>query len=165
MDQANAIVDCDVSRLDFPLRALKARQGHGFVAVFRRVPADVTRLYVRVFKGHGAYFDVTAHEHLDGAWSARVAAACFPEAGEFRYEVHATAADGQPCAIGEGRLKVDPFSTTTVPVAVGTVQEVAQLPCAGGGFVQVVMKWDGYEWMPEAVASATANEAGEEAGE
>ena len=55
MDQINAEVDCDVSRLDFPLRAWKARQGHNFVALFRRVPADVTGLFVRVFKGDGAY--------------------------------------------------------------------------------------------------------------
>ena len=31
------------------------------------------------------------------------------------------------------------------------------VPCEGGGFVQVVMKWDGFEWMPEAALSATAN--------
>lgn len=157
MEQINAEVDCDVSRLDFPLRPFKARAGHSFVALFRRVPADVTGLFVRVFKENGAYFDVTGHEHPDGDWTARIPAACFPAAGEFHYEVHAIAADGQPAAIGEGRLLVQPFSTTSVPIAPGTVQEVAQIPCAGGGFVQVVMKWDGFEWMPEAVASATAN--------
>lgn len=161
MEHVNATVNCDVSRLDRPLRPFKARQGHGFVALFRHVPADVEKAYVRVFKENGAYFDVTAHEHRGGEWTARIPAACFPSAGEFKYEVHATAADGQPCAIGEGRLVVDPFSTTTEPVAIGTVQEVAQLPCSGGGFVQVVMKWDGYEWMPEAVKSATANEGTE----
>ena len=162
MEQINAEIDCDVSRLDVPLRPFKARQGHNFVAHFRRVPADVTKLYVRVFKENGAYFDVSAHEHPDGGWTARISAACFPSAGEFKYEVHATASDDQPTAIGEGRLVVQPFSTTTAPVPVGTVQEVAQLPCAGGGFVQVLMKWDGYEWMPEAVHSATANEGTEE---
>lgn len=158
MDQTNAIVDCDATRLNFPLRAFRARQGHNFVARFRRVPADATGLFVRVFKADGAYYDVTAHEHADGTWTARIPAACFPAAGESRYEVHATAADGEPCALGEGRLSVAPFSTTTAPVEPGAVQEVAQIPCAGGGFVQVVMKWDGYEWMPEAVASATAND-------
>ena len=161
MDQINAEVDCDVSRLDFPLRAWKARQGHNFVALFRRVPADVTKLFVRVFKSNDAYFDITAHEHPDGGWTARVPAACFPYEGDFKYEVHSTASDDQPAAIGEGRLLVQPFSTTTPPIAPGTVQEVAQIPCAGGGFVQVVMKWDGYEWMPEAVHSATANEGTE----
>ena len=161
MDQINAEVDCDVSRLDFPLRAWKARQGHNFVALFRRVPADVTKLFVRVFKSNDAYFDITAHEHPDGGWTARVPAACFPYEGDFKYEVHSTASDDQPAAIGEGRLLVQPFSTTTTPIAPGTVQEVAQIPCAGGGFVQVVMKWDGYEWMPEAVHSATANEGTE----
>lgn len=157
MDQINAEVDCDVSLLDFPLRPFKARQGHNFVALFRRVPADVTGLFVRVFKVNGAYFDVTGCEHPDGGWTVRIPAACFPDAGESRYEVHAVAADDQPAAIGEGRLQVLPFSTTTTPIAPGAVQEVAQLPCEGGGFVQVVMKWDGYEWMPEAVVSATAN--------
>lgn len=161
MEQINAEIDCDVSRLDFPLRAWKARQGHNFVARFRRVPADVTKLFARVFKANGAYFDVTGHEHPDGGWTVRVSAACFPEAGEFKYEVHATAADDEPAAIGEGRLMVAPFSTTTEPVPVGTVQEVAQMPCEGGGFVQVVMKWDGYEWVQEAVYSATANEGTE----
>ena len=161
MDQINAVVDCDVSRLDFPLRAWKARQGHNFVALFRRVPADVTKLFVRVFKSNDAYFDITAHEHPDGGWTARVPAACFPYEGDFKYEVHSTASDDQPAAIGEGRLLVQPFSTTTTPIAPGTVQEVAQLPCKGGGFVQVLMKWDGHEWMPEAVHSATANEGTE----
>ena len=161
MDQINAEVDCDVSRLDFPLRAWKARQGHNFVALFRRVPADVTKLFVRVFKSNDAYFDITAHEHPDGGWTARVPAACFPYEGDFKYEVHSTASDDQPAAIGEGRLLVQPFSTTTTPIAPGTVQEVAQIPCEGGGFVQVVMKWDGHEWMPEAVHSATANEGTE----
>lgn len=161
MDQINAEVDCDVSRLDFPLRAWKARQGHNFVALFRRVPADVTKLFARVFKSNNAYFDVTAHEHPDGGWTVRIPAACFPFEGEFKYEVHATASDDQPAAIGEGRLLVQPFSTTTDPVEPGTVQEVAQLPCEGGGFVQVIMKWDGHEWMPGAVHSATANEGTE----
>lgn len=161
MDQINAKVDCDVSRLDFPLRPFKARAGHNFVVLFRRVPADATGLFVRVFKENGAYFDVTGHEHPDGGWTVRIPSACFPNVGEFKYEVHATASDDQPTAIGEGRLQVLPFSTTTAPIAPGTVQEVAQLPCAGGGFVQVVMRWDGYEWMPEAVASATANEGTE----
>ena len=161
MDQINAVVDCDVSRLDFPLRAWKARQGHNFVALFRRVPADVTKLFVRVFKSNDAYFDIAAHEHPDGGWTARVPAACFPYEGDFKYEVHSTASDDQPAAIGEGRLLVQPFSTTTTPIAPGTVQEVAQLPCEGGGFVQVIMKWDGHEWMPGAVHSATANEGTE----
>ena len=163
MDQINAIVDCDVSRLDSPLRAWKARQGHNFVALFRRVPADVTKLFVRVFKSNDAYFDITAHEHPDGGWTARVPAACFPYEGDFKYEVHSTASDDQPAAIGEGRLLVQPFSTTTTPIEPGTVQEVAQLPCEGGGFVQVVMKWDGFEWVQAAVHHAAVNEGGSNA--
>ena len=160
MEQTNAIVDINVMRLNCQLPTFNARQGHNFVALFRRVPADVTGLFVRVFKSNGAYFDVSGHEHANGSWSVRIPAACFPVAGDFRYEIHATSADDQPAAIGEGPLSVAPFSTTTAPVEPGTVQEVAQLPCDGGGFVQVVMKWDGHEWMPEAVNSAAVNEGG-----
>ena len=157
MEQINAIIDCSVDRLNFPLRPMYARQGHNFVALLRRVPADVTGLFVRLFKEHDAYFDVTGHEHPDGGWTVRIPAACFPTAGEFRYEVHATASDDEPVAIGEGRLLVQPFTTTTTPIAPGTVQEVAQVPCEGGGFIQMLMKHDGFEWVPCAVYNATAN--------
>lgn len=161
MEQINATVDCDVARLNVPLRPFYARQGHNFVVCLRRVPADCTALVLRIFKENGAYFDISCKEHASGEWSARVTAACFPAAGEFKYELHATAADDQPCAIGEGRVLVQPFSTTTTPVTPGTMQEVAQLPVEGGGFVQVVMKWDGFAWMPEAVFAATATEGGQ----
>ena len=158
MDQINAEIDCDVSRLDFPLRTMKARAGHNFVALIRRAPADLTGLFVRIFRADGvSYFDVTAHEHPGGEWVARIPAACFPMPAESKYEIHATAADDQPAAIGEGRLVVAPFSTTTSPIEPGTVQEVTQIPCEGGGYVQVLMKHDGFEWVPCAVYSATAN--------
>lgn len=152
MEQTNAIVDCDVSRLDFPLRAFKARQGHNFVALIRRAPADVTGLFVRLFKADGSYFDVTAHEHPGGEWTVRVPAACFPATCDTKYEIHATAADDQPAAIGEGRLVVQAFSTTTTPSTPGAVQQVAELPVEGGGTVQVVMVYVDGAWQMRAVA-------------
>jgi hypothetical protein len=154
MDQINAVVDCDVSRLNIPLRPFFARVGHNFVACFRRIPSDVTRVFVRVFKSYNAYYDVSAVEHANGEWSVRIPASCFCFAGEYKYEVHATSSDDQPCALGEGKLVVKGFSTTTNPEKPGAVQRVAELPCEGGGFVQVVMKWDGYAWMPEAIYNA-----------
>lgn len=162
MEQVNAEIECDVSRLNFPRRPWYARQGHGFVARLLRVPADVTKVFARVFRANGAYFDVTGHEHRDGSWTVRIPAACFPEAGDFHYEIHGVSADDEPAAIGEGQLLVQPFSTTTTPLPIGTVQEVCQMPCEGGGYVQVVMKWDGYEWMQQAVHYATANDGTEE---
>ena len=151
MEQTNAIVDCDVSRLDFPLRTFKARQGHNFVALIRRVPADVTGLFVRLFKEDGSYFDVTAHEHPGGEWTVRVPAACFPATCDTKYEIHATASDDEPAAIGEGRLVVAPFSMTTTPVEPGTLQHVAELPTADGGTVQVVMVYNNGTWTMQAV--------------
>lgn len=150
MDQMNAKVDCDVSRLDCPLRPFKAKQGHNFVALFRRVPADVTALFVRIFRAADAYFDVTGHEHPDGGWTVRLPATCFPDVGDFKYEVHATAADDQPAAIGEGRLLVESFSTTTAPTE-GLVRQVAELPTADGGTIQVVMVYEDGAWKMQAV--------------
>ncbi|MBO7686917.1 MAG: hypothetical protein J6V72_11070 [Kiritimatiellae bacterium] len=156
-EQMNAEIDCDVARLDFPLRKWKAKQGHNFVARFRRVPADVSGLFARVFKENGAYFDVTGVESPDGGWTVRIPAACFPTVGDFKYEVHATASDGEPAAIGEGQIAVAPFSVTTTPITPGTVQVVSQIPCEGGGMVQVVMKWDGFEWVMEAINGGSDN--------
>ena len=151
MEQTNAIVDCDVARLDVPLRPWKARQGHSFVALFRRVPADVQGFFVRVFKADGSYFDIAGHEHQDGGWTVRLSAACFPNVGESRYEVHATAADDEPTAIGEGRLVVESFSITTTPTEPGAVQQVAELPTTDGGTVQVVMVYEDGAWKMRAV--------------
>ncbi len=154
--RVNAFVDVDPCRLDAPLRAFEARQGHSFAALLRRVPADVSKVFCRVFRENGAYFDITALDQRGGDWRVTIPAACFPTVGTFKYELHATAlTDGDPVALGEGRLTVATFSTTTNPEAVGTVQPVAEIPCEGGGKVQIVMKWDGYEWMPEAVSSAS----------
>lgn len=153
MEQINAAVDCDITRLNAPLRPFYARVGHSFVALFRRVPADTTGVFVRVFKADGSYFDVTAHEHADGTWLARIGAACFPAVVDGKYEVHAYAADDQPTAIGEGRLVVQPFSATaavgTVPD--GTVQQVAELPTSSGSTVQVVMVYANGEWQMQVI--------------
>lgn len=162
MDQVNAVVDCDVARLNVPLRTFFARVGHNYVARFRRAPADVTRFFVRVFRANGAYYDVSGCEHVSGEWSVRIPATCFGDVGTFRYEVHATASDDEPCAIGEGGLVVEPFSTTTNPDKPGVIQKVAELPCEGGGYVQVVMKWDGFAWVQEAVYNAATNEGSAE---
>jgi hypothetical protein len=110
-DQTNAIVDCDVARLNAPLRTWFARAGHNFVARFRRIPADVTGVFVRIFQEGDTYFDVDAIFHFSGEWSVSLSASTFPAAGTFRYEVHATASNDEPCALGEGRIEVQPFST------------------------------------------------------
>ena len=157
MEQTNAIIDCDVSRLDFPLRAIKARQGHNFVALIRRAPADVTGLFVRLFKADGSYFDVTAHEHPGGEWTVRIPAACFPAVCDTKYEIHATALDDQPAAIGEGRLVVAPYSTAT-PVEPGAVRPVAELPTMDGGTVQIVMVYTNSAWTMQAVVVAEEDE-------
>ena len=160
MEQINAFVKCDITKLNFPLRPFKAAQGHSFVAKFENVPADITGLYVRIFKENGSYYDVSGKELPDG-WIVRIPAACFAVAGEFKYEVHAFSRDDEPCAIGEGAVSVAPWSYTTDPVPVGTVQDVAQIPCENGGFVQVVMKWDGFEWMPQAIVQEQNQTQGE----
>lgn len=113
MDQINAFVDCDVARLNVPLRTWRARRGFNFVAVLRRVPADVTCVKVRVYSVEASqgveavYTDVSAIERADGSWVARCPSSAFPNAGELHYDVSGVAADDEPCAIGDGRLVVE----------------------------------------------------------
>ena len=108
-EQINAVIDCDITRLNAPLRPFFARQGCNFVALFRRVPADVTGVFCRVFKASGST-DVDALPNADGSWLCRMDAACFPAVLDSKYEVHAQAVDGESVAIGEGRLVVEAFS-------------------------------------------------------
>ena len=117
-DQTNAVVDCDVARLNAPLRPWFVRAGHNYVVRFRRIPADATGVFVRIFREGDAFFDVDAIFHFSGEWSVRLAASTFPAAGTFRYEVHAVASDDEPCAIGEGQIEVAPFSTAAKSVEV-----------------------------------------------
>ena len=155
MEQVNARVKIDITRLHIPLRPFYARQGHNFVVVFENIPADVTGVFVRVFKANGAYFDVTAVEHRSGDWSARISGVCFPETGVFKFEVHGLAYDLAPGALGEGVLYVAPFSVTCAAMEPGTQQAVATIPCEGGGYVQTVMVWDGYTWVMKALHNPT----------
>lgn len=151
MDMVNAVIPLSPDRLNFPLRPWMARQGHGFVAKFSNVPADITGLYVRIFKEDGAYFDQSGVEHRDGTWSVRVKGVCFPVVGEFKYEVHAKGCDDEPVALGDGLLCVQAFSITNDALPVGTQQLVTEMPCEGGGVVQTVMVWDGFTWVLQAI--------------
>ena len=49
-DQVNAIIDLDVTRLNFPLRPLYARRYKSFVALLRNAPADVQAVKIRLWK-------------------------------------------------------------------------------------------------------------------
>ena len=151
MEQINARVRCDVTRLHIPLRPFYARQGHNFVALFEAIPADVSGVFVRVFKENGAYFDITAAEHPNGEWTARISGVCFPETGTFKYELHGVACDDTPAALGEGVLNIAPFSVTSESLKPGTQQSVATIPCEGGGSIQTVMVWDGFTWVLKAL--------------
>ena len=113
MDQINAIVDCDVSRLNAPLRTWRAVRGFGFVALLRRVPADVTGVSVRVYSVEAAqgvqavYADCAGVERADGGWLVRCPSSAFPNSGELHYAAAGVASDGEPCALGRGRLVVE----------------------------------------------------------
>jgi hypothetical protein len=159
MEQINAQVKVDVTRLHFPLRPFYARQGHNFVAVFEDVPADMSGVFVRIFKANGEYFDVTAVEHLSGLWSVKIPGGCFPEVGTFKYELHALSSDLTPAALGEGVLNVASFSVTSAAIEPGTQQPVALIPCEGGGYVQTVMTFDGYEWVLKALPNTETIDA------
>lgn len=151
MDLLNAKIIIRPERLNYPLATIEARQGHGLVAKITNAPADVTGVFFRIFKKDGAYFDISANEHMDGTWTVRIKGVCFPDVGQFSYEIHAKGCDDDPIALGAGVLNISPFSITNEAVEPGTQQVVAEIPCKGGGVVQTVMEWDGYEWVLSAI--------------
>ena len=155
MEMYNAIIDIDVERLNLPRRPIFVRQSHAHALKLRGVPADVTNVYVRLFRANGAYFDVAAHEHPDGTYSVRIPSGTLPDVGEFPYEVHARDRMNDSVALGEGTLHVQSFTTTTNPDKPVEPQVVTEMPCEGGGVVQVVQVWDGYDWVQKAIVKET----------
>lgn len=153
MELSNAIVSVSPMRLDIQLARIHARIGHSAIIRIVRVPDDIQRLFLRVFKADHTYFDIPANEHkTPGVWTARVIGTCFPETGEVKYEVHAEDAEGNSTALGEGIVAIAAFSTTTSPVAVGSPVTVAQVPTPSGSMVQVQMVQDeNGQWVFQAV--------------
>lgn len=114
-EQINLVIDADVARLDTVLPPIRARVGCEFVIRVHGVPPDCADVVFRVSVEDGEGFhDFPATCNANGEWTARLLPMAFPKigAGEW-YEVRAVAADGQPTAIGRGRVIVGAWSAGT----------------------------------------------------
>lgn len=152
MDRVNAIINCNVMRLDRDAETIHARVGHSLRIAAKGVPSDVTGLFIRLFRPDGAYYDVPGNEHPNGIWTIYAIGTTVPSEGDSRYEIHASDAYGNPAAIARGRMKVLPFSTTGTPAEPGEVMTIAQIPTADGAMVQVRMvKDESGSWVYQAV--------------
>lgn len=114
-EQANLVIDADVARLDATLPPMRARAGAEYVVRVHGVPADCAEVVFRVSKGGGeGFLDFPATCNANGEWTARLLPMAFPKAGAAEwYEVRAVAADGQPTAVGRGRVIVGEWSAGT----------------------------------------------------
>lgn len=148
MDQVNAIVDCDVTRLNFPLSPFYVRRYKSFVALLRRVPADVQSVKIRVWKAGepNVYYDFPCNPKPNGEWLCYIIGTAFPEAGAARYEVHATDARDNPTAIGCGEVIVGSFSYTDVPTTPGAKVDIETIHDARGNVLILRAVYDGKNW-------------------
>ena len=156
--QMNARIKLNPERLNFPLPMIYARTGHSFRILAEKFPEDCTAPYIRVFRPDGAYFDIPGNIGEDGC-IFYIIGTCFPLVGHASYEIHATDSEGNPTAIGEGKLEIKTFSASSSPLEPGRPVNIAQIPAKGGGFVQVRMVQDETgEWVYEALAHITDDE-------
>ena len=121
MDQVNAIVKLDVSRLNFPLVPFYARQLHSVVAEIVGAPADVTGVGIRLYTPSGGYYLAPCNPRPNGNWRVRIPALYFPEVGAARYEVFGTDYTGDSTALGSGEVLVGEFGTDTPAEIAGGV--------------------------------------------
>lgn len=119
MDQLNAVIRVDVSRLNFPTATIHARIGSEFVARFRGVPDDVTNAVLRVYNVGSGYNDINCHRCTNGDIFCRIPGACFLTTGSAHYELRADAASGNGTAISVGLIEVGAFSWDGTPVPPG----------------------------------------------
>ena len=114
-EQINLVIDADVTRLDAVLPPIRAREGSEFVVRVHGIPMDCADVVFRVSVEDGdGFLDFPATCNTNGEWKARLLPMAFPKigAGEW-YEVRAAGADGQPTAIGRGRVIVGAWSAGT----------------------------------------------------
>lgn len=114
-EQINLVIDADVARLDAVLPPIRARAGAEFVARAHGIPADCAGVVFRISTDGGeGFLDFPASCNANGEWTARLLPMAFPKAGAAEwYEVRAVAADGEPTAVGRGRVIVGEWSAGT----------------------------------------------------
>jgi len=132
MNQVNAIVRVNVSRLNWPLQPFHARQFQSFRVKVVNVPGDVSSLRLRVFKPSGGFFELPGNVHVDGSWTIYAIGTCFPEVGSAGYELRAEDSRGNPTALGSGTLDIGSFSANAAAsstagntVVIDTVKDAA----------------------------------------
>lgn len=148
MDQVNAIIDLDVTRLNFPLRPMYARRYKSFVALLRNVPDDVQAVKIRLWEAgeQNVYYDIPCNPKPDGSWQCYIIGTAFPVPGASRYEIHATDAKDNPTAIGAGEVLVSPFAYTDVPATPGARVDVDTIHDANGNVYVIRAVYDGENW-------------------
>ena len=148
MDQVNAIIDCDVTRLNFPLRPFYAKRYKSFVALIRNAPADVQAVKVRVWKANdeNVYYDFPANPKPNGEWLCYIIGTAFPESGASRYEVHATDAKDNPTALGGGEVLVGAFAYTDVSATPGATVDIDTIHDSHGNVLILRAVYDGENW-------------------
>lgn len=102
MKDYNCVIDCDVARLNAPLRPLFAAKGFAHRALLRRVPSDAIEVSVRV---EGKTFP--AKLLPDGTWSVDFPMDAFPEDYEGFYSIEGKGENELKYFIGRGRLCVE----------------------------------------------------------
>ncbi len=140
MDLVNAKIVLRPDRLNWPLVQWHPAQLASYRFRILAVPSDVTGLQVHVgVPGSSAdHYICPCVEHASGEWSGFAVPGCFPTAGETKYEVVATDADGHETFLGAGLVSI--AERTTGNEVVATVSDED-----GGTHILTAVNIDG-EW-------------------
>lgn len=101
MKDYNCVIDCDVARLNVPLRPLFAAKGFAHKALLRRVPVDTKSVNFKI--GESSY---AAKLLPDGTWSVEIPGEAFSENGESFYRIEGITSNNLNFFIGRGRLNI-----------------------------------------------------------
>lgn len=118
MNTPNRTVHLDPENLRRPLETLQPMQLCAYTLKILGAPQDAQDMKVMVMKQDGSHFSaVPCTQDGNGDWSCDLIGALFPTAGETKYQIGMSDADGKQFAGGVGRVMVEPFE----PFAGGTV--------------------------------------------
>lgn len=134
MNQINATINIDPTRMNRPRRAVFAMRYHSVSLELKNVPDDVTSIVFRVFKtDKHSFFDIPAMRRPDGTALVYVIGTCFPDAGDVKYELHAYDSRGNMTALGFGTVSIDQFTESGEPIAPGASVPIMTIFDEDGG--------------------------------
>lgn len=144
----NAVIHIDPKNLGRRLETIQPMQLCNFRLMIVGVPSDMAKVSVAIYRPDGERFEaIPCTQDDNGDWYAVVSGACFPNAGEAKYQIGMFDAEDAPYGGGVGKSVITAFDPMAggEPLPDGRVL-VTEIPDSSGVAHKIVAVQVDGEW-------------------